>query len=55
MFWAAAGLPCGYRVTVPLPQFAIQMLPPRSERVACGKEIPPCVKPAAGERARRAS
>ena len=37
-------------MTVSLPQFASQMFPWRSERVAWGKEIPPWVKPLLGDR-----
>ena len=49
MLRARAGTPFGMNVTVSLPQFAVQMLPSRSETVACGHQMPPCVKPAAGD------
>lgn len=41
----ACGLPPAWRVTVLLPQFAIQMFPRWSETVPCGQDTPPCVKP----------
>jgi len=43
MFFARHGLPLGIMVTVSLPQFAIQMLPLRSDMVACGHQIWPSV------------
>jgi hypothetical protein len=42
------GSPSGNRVTESLLQLAIQILPPLSDTVACGHEMPPWVHPLAG-------